>query len=117
MEINGDQLTLLNVLGLILCLGGICCHVIHKYTMFTSHSSSSVEKSDNDRQLVPSGYEKTTIRNEHDAPIKLNYRSGQNVPLLNEDFDDSDSDDLLNDKKNDSDVVLFDVLKRRDTRR
>lgn len=89
--------------------------------MFTSHSSGSskgVEKLTNDSLLVvPSGYEKTTVRIEHDAPIKLNYRSGQNVPLLNEDFDDSDSDDVLNDKKNDSDVVLFDVLKRRDTRR
>lgn len=30
VEWNGDEMTLINVAGLLLCLGGIVCHVVHK---------------------------------------------------------------------------------------
>lgn len=31
VEFDGDQLSTVNVLGLIVCLIGTCCHLIHKY--------------------------------------------------------------------------------------
>ena len=30
VEWNGDEMTPMNVAGLLLCLGGIVCHVVHK---------------------------------------------------------------------------------------
>uniref|UniRef100_T1GDK9 Uncharacterized protein n=1 Tax=Megaselia scalaris TaxID=36166 RepID=T1GDK9_MEGSC len=33
VEINNDQMTGMNILGLVMCLGGICCHLIHKYSL------------------------------------------------------------------------------------
>uniref|UniRef100_A0A0K8TQP9 Putative solute carrier family 35 member c2 n=1 Tax=Tabanus bromius TaxID=304241 RepID=A0A0K8TQP9_TABBR len=107
VEFNGDQIALINVLGLALCLGGICCHVIHKYTMFTKAKNEDISFSA-DRDIRQS-----------DASTNVKYRkhSAQNVPLLESaDLNNSDSELSHEDNPNSSEV-LFDVLKRRDATR
>ena len=48
---KGDQLSTVNVLGLVLCLGGIVCHVAHKYSMFTSaNERPGTENGDKDEE-------------------------------------------------------------------
>lgn len=112
IELDGDQLTSLNVLGLIMCLGGICCHVIHKYYVMTSSEYKENMKADVDTSV---SFEKST--NGVQQVNLSKYRKDQSVPLLQADIlDSSDSDESGNDNQNGSDVI-FDVLKRRDMRR
>lgn len=114
VEINGDQLSALNVLGLILCLGGICSHVLHKYTTLTANTASGGLASDNaDNATGVVTYENHKVR---DKQVRLNYRTGQAIPLLDEAIAESDTDDSQNENQNSSDII-FDVLKRRDIRR
>lgn len=112
IELDGDELTSLNVLGLIMCLGGICCHVIHKYYVMTSGEYKENMKLDVDTSV---SFEKSTNGVQQ---INLSkYRKDQSVPLLQADIlDSSDSDESGNGNQNGSDVI-FDVLKRRDMRR
>ncbi|KAJ6636691.1 Solute carrier family 35 member C2 [Pseudolycoriella hygida] len=112
IELDGDQLTPLNVLGLIMCLGGICCHVIHKYYVMATGELKENVKSDVETSV---SFEKST----NGVPqVNLSkYRKDQSVPLLQADIlDSSDSDESANENPNGSDVI-FDVLKRRDMRR
>lgn len=106
---NGDQLSTLNILGLMLCLGGIFSHVFHKYTLLVAATAT-------DEQLEESvvSYDKKKNNLVHKTNGKFNRGSGQSIPLL--DVDDSDSDDAKQDSQKASDVI-FDVLTRRDTRR
>lgn len=41
VELNGDQLSLTNVLGLVMCLGGICCHVVHKFWTYSDSGTGT----------------------------------------------------------------------------
>ncbi|XP_037037482.1 solute carrier family 35 member C2 [Bradysia coprophila] len=112
IELDGDQLSPLNVLGLIMCLGGICCHVIHKYYVMTSSAYSETTKLDTDTAVsfdkAANGVQQVNLKK---------YRKDQSVPLLQADIlDSTDSDASENDNQNGSDVI-FDVLKRRDMRR
>lgn len=113
IELDGDQLTPLNVLGLIMCLGGICCHVIHKYYMMTT----SGEYKDNATLDVDTSVSFEKTMNGGQQVNLSKYRKDQSVPLLQADMlNSSDSDESGNDNQNGSDVI-FDVLKRRDMRR
>lgn len=95
-----------------MCLGGICCHVIHKYYVMTSSDYNDSMKLDVNTSVT---FEKTT--NGVQQVNLSKYRKDQSVPLLQADvLDDSDSDQSGNDNQNGSDVI-FDVLKRRDMRR
>lgn len=127
VEINGDQLSFMNIMGLVMCLGGICCHVVHKYSIVLRNrslnngaggnsckSSNSTGSSSNNNGLL---FSDGKSQGHHQLEIK--YRSSQKVPLLLSDanLDDSDnSDDSQNDNQSASEVI-FDVLKRRDTRK
>jgi solute carrier family 35, member C2 len=119
VEINGDQLSVLNVLGLIMCVLGICSHVINKYRMYLDQSatSSSLEGGGGDSEPEPSSY---ATRGKADEPMTNGgkfYRHKQKKPLLDsEELNHSDSDQSQNGDRNSSEV-LFDILKRRDARR
>lgn len=95
-----------------MCLGGICCHVIHKYYVMTSGEYGESTKVDADTAV---SFEKAT-----NGVTQVNlkkYRKDQSVPLLQADMlESTDSDASENDNQNGSDVI-FDVLKRRDMRR
>lgn len=43
VEWNGDQLSPINVVGLLVCLSGIICHVIHKIQTTAKYSAKSYE--------------------------------------------------------------------------
>lgn len=105
VEFNHDQLTIINALGLALCLGGICCHVLNKYWTIT--------KVQNDDSTV--SYE-TYTRPTRDLDDTSNNSMlvEQNAPLLDEDaLNFSDTDSQAEENSN----VIYDILKRRDARR
>uniref|UniRef100_A0A2M3Z6L7 Putative solute carrier family 35 member c2 n=1 Tax=Anopheles braziliensis TaxID=58242 RepID=A0A2M3Z6L7_9DIPT len=148
VELNDEHLSTVNVLGLVMCLGGICCHVVHKFLTYRAESSAE-STSPLDKA---SGYSED--QDEDDEEPRTQARSGgsgsvgskngslkfgvggarfksgrhQYRPLLvNEtrDADDSDhlvvmenrnylSDDSEQDADNDTQDVLFDILKRRE---
>lgn len=116
-----DTFSLINVLGLVMCLGGISIHVAHKYSTLSGGKTvgaSDVNITDN----TSNGGAGTAVavtydKGQRDKAVRLNFRSGQNVPLLNEALADTDSDDESPNGTNNSNDIIFDVLKRRDTRR
>lgn len=91
-----------------MCLGGICSHVIHKYTTLTNHNNVAISRMANATAIYDQNRQHT---------VKINNRS-QKIPLLNDAAgnSESDDDDSQTDNQNASDVI-FDVLKRRDTRK
>lgn len=100
--INGDTLSLINVCGLLFCISGIICHVLHKYREHILENRGNIDG------VVK--FEKSWMPNQ-----MIGGRPGQqHIPLLDaEDLGNSDSDESQNDQKNSSEVI-FDVLKSRD---
>uniref|UniRef100_A0A182PP50 Sugar phosphate transporter domain-containing protein n=1 Tax=Anopheles epiroticus TaxID=199890 RepID=A0A182PP50_9DIPT len=41
VELNDEHLSTVNVLGLVMCLGGICCHVVHKFLTYRDETAKS----------------------------------------------------------------------------
>ncbi|XP_052872065.1 solute carrier family 35 member C2 [Anopheles cruzii] len=152
VELNDEHLSTVNVLGLVMCLGGICCHVVHKFFLYRDDMAAS-------RPMAPidaaSGYNEDQDDDEDESRTQgrplgaagsgatkngslkfgnavgggARFKSGhQYRPLLvndSRDADDSDhlvvmenrnylSDDSDQDGNNDTQDVLFDILKRRE---
>lgn len=138
VELNGDRLSALNVVGLVMCLGGICSHVLHKYRMMqktaTANGGGIMQRSTNGGSNAGRGHgdgevdgaksssagDRCSIGSTSTMPQSWRSVTGQqSVPLLNGSLDDSDEedgDDGNQGRQNSSDII-FDVLKRRDTRR
>lgn len=138
VEYYGEQLSLINVLGLVMCLGGICCHVVHKFWTYTEeHQRNNLDGSTNyDDDEDEDGNNQLHLQNgsakynaKFDLTLANRFKSGstQHRPLLlvNENCDAEDSDHLVVNNRNyisdDSDQgghetqdVLFDILKRRE---
>lgn len=129
-KVSGDQFTITKLLGLTLCLGGICLHVIHKFSVMRTHTKVPIII-DNTLMTSPTSYEHHLQINHSnsrsDGPgagtnskqkIKMDYFSGQHRPLLDstDDAFHSDSDDSQFNNQNASEVI-FDILKRRDAQR
>lgn len=83
---NGDTLSPINVVGLLICFSGITCHVLHKLK--------------NSTKLVGRTYE---VQAEH-------RELGEHLIINEENQYDGSSE---NDEKNDT-QVLFDILRSRD---
>jgi solute carrier family 35, member C2 len=134
VEINNEQLSLYNLIGLILCLGGITSHVIYKYWMMTDntperqHSMDTSDchydmnnqystKFDKQKRSGPANGNLNEIKTStsNGTSVVIAYNAGnQKAPLLN--YDDSDDDDD-NEMDSKSAEVLFDILKRREETR
>lgn len=121
---NGDELTLTNLLGLALCLGGICSHVIHKFITTRPNCkpiSDDLDYTDDGTSrtnaLINNHSYNSSNANNNKQQIKLNYFSGQNLPLLESTDDGAHSDSDNSQLDNRTSDVIFDVLKRRDARR
>lgn len=126
VEMKGDQLSTLNILGLVLCLGGIVCHVSHKYSMMKSGDSapsSSPTKDQEDDGLESGGDTESSFQ------FRYRNKSGQKLldqsPLLESDEDEDvelfqaggkGKAHLKMDKES-ADDIIFDIVQRRDQRR
>lgn len=125
VEINNEFLSLYNIVGLILCLGGIVIHVCQKY--WSMGETSSVVQLEPDHQFdvgdqYLSKLDATDNLRTYNDEVKITSNNGTNVviaykigsqktPLLNYNSE-SDDDATETDSK-----VLFDILKRRDATR
>jgi solute carrier family 35, member C2 len=141
VEINGEQLSIYNLIGLVLCLGGITSHVIYKYWTLTDNTPERISVNEPEchydmNNQYSTKFDKATMRHNNSTSIgngnvnEINksstsngtsvviaYNAGnQKAPLLNYDDTDTDDDDA-NDMDSKSAEVLFDILKRRDETR
>lgn len=107
------------MLGLVLCLSGIACHIVHKFS--TTKTIQSIPIISDGGMITPTACEQPLQVNYVNGNVakqnmKSNYFSNQHTPLLDsEDGEHSDSDNSQ-DAQNASEVI-FDVLKRRDMHR
>lgn len=126
VELNGDQMSALNILGLVMCMSGISFHVFHKFCISKPANFNKIPNiSDTTLMISSKPYEhhqSASMGNSNGIVnkqnIRLDYFSAQKTPLLDSTDDalHSDSDDTQNNDQNASEVI-FDVLKRRDARR
>ncbi len=98
METRGDELSIANIIGLLLCLGGITSHVLHKYLLFIKSS-----------KLNPGDSMNTSVRTSVQRTVKNGVKH-QKAPLLESESDSEDIDEKTAD-------IIFDNLKHRDERR
>lgn len=127
VETKGDQLSAVNVFGLVLCLGGIACHVAHKYSVFKDGDSLEVEQ-DVDKDEIGLGPE-----SKGESAFGFRYRNNKSTgssklmdhsPLLDTDEDEDvelfqargGGKSLKMDQDN-ADDIIFDIVQRRDQRR
>lgn len=119
---NGDQMSTINMLGLVMCLGGIACHIIHKFSATKTVQSIPIISDGGGGPMAPASCEQQQLQvnyvngNVVKQNVKLNYFSNQNTPLLDSDAAENSDSDNSREPQNDSEVI-FDVLKRRDMRR
>lgn len=106
VEINHDEMTPINVFGLVLCMCGIVVHVVSKYQKYNH------EKVDSQPTI---SYELFKHRTEGGGNRRPNHIS-QQAPLLESDALDYSSSDTDSQAENGSNVI-FDVLNRRTTQR
>ncbi|CAG9781690.1 unnamed protein product [Diatraea saccharalis] len=95
VEVSGDQLSTVNVAGLALCLLGIVGHIVHKVLVIRA-VAGSVRALDEDNFKI--NRPRSTKEGDHSEP------------LLDQHWQQSDDSDL------DTNLVLFQVLQRRDGR-
>ncbi|XP_035458967.2 solute carrier family 35 member C2 [Spodoptera frugiperda] len=95
VEVSGDVLSPINVVGLAVCLLGICGHIIHK-VMFIKSVTGTIQAVDAEFNAIRRPLK---IPGEHDKPL-----------LEDQTWPTSEESDF------DSNVVLFEVLQRRDGR-
>lgn len=120
VAVNGDKMSKINMLGLVMCLMGITCHLVHKFS--TSKMISTIPMISDNGTTAPTSCEQQLQVNYVNGNftkqnMKLNYFSNQNKPLLDsDDAEHSESDDSQDAQQNASEVI-FDILKRRDIHR
>lgn len=136
VELNGEQLGFYNLIGLILCLGGITSHVIYKYWLLTDNiperitvepechydMNNQYSTKYNKNKRTSNNSNVNTGLNGNVSEMKPSINNGASVviaynqkePLLNYDDTESESNDEMDSK---SAEVLFDILKRRDETR
>lgn len=115
-----DQLSLINVIGLVVCLAGIVCHLLHKYsTMQDSQKQQQSLEFDNDNEESSGEYkfnDGSGGAGSSAGGVHVKSHSTLTVPLLEQTDSEDESGNDPGNKQNASDVI-FDVLKRRDMQR
>ncbi|EDV50790.1 solute carrier family 35 member C2 [Drosophila erecta] len=113
VTIRNDHLSVINSIGLAICLAGIFCHLLHKYNNMKEMQKQQELQLDNDQEESNPGEYKF---NEGSAIVGVHVKSHSTltVPLLEQ--TDSEDESGPSNKQNASDVI-FDVLKRRDMQR
>ncbi|XP_028166829.1 solute carrier family 35 member C2 [Ostrinia furnacalis] len=99
VEVSGDQLSTINVAGLALCLLGIICHIVHKVLVIKSVAGSVRALDTDDFETIKRTRSPGPKQGELDEPL-----------LEDQKWQPSDESDV------DTNVVLFQVLQRRDGR-
>lgn len=130
VELYGDQLSLINVLGLFMCLGGICCHVVNKFCTYTDEQqtvdgSTNYDDDEDDNGLVTRSGIAPKYKPNFDM-VTARFKAGaQHKPLLENEGHEGEGSELVVNNRNyisdDSDQghnkaqdVLFDILTRRE---
>lgn len=132
VETKGDQLSAVNVFGLVLCLGGIACHVAHKYSVFKNGDSNG--RLDEEEQEVDNDEDGLGLESKGGSAFGFRYRNNKSTgssklmdhsPLL--DTDEDEDVELFQAKggagkplkvdQDNSDDIIFDIIQRRDQRR
>ncbi|EFN88947.1 Solute carrier family 35 member C2 [Harpegnathos saltator] len=104
---KGDQMTGLNFIGLLMCLGGIILHVVQKILVNRKKAVDNLEL----QSKLPSENSKHEERTDSNIPL-LTEKSTSLMNLLNAEFS-SDEDD--NSKENDNSTqMLSNILQRRE---
>jgi len=104
--LKGDQVTGLNVIGLLMCLGGIILHVVQKILLNRKKVLDDMEL----QSKVVSNNVKHEEGTDLNVPL-LTEKSTSLMNLLNAEFS-SDEDDL---RENDNSIqILSDILQRRE---
>lgn len=128
VEINGDEMSRINVLGLIICLIGITGHIIHKF--YVNSTAQTLTTTINYTPRIAEGFvvQETldTMKGFEGRDLSLfrrNTSKGKNehsVPLLADQDTTSTSiihahdEDQSLDSDGESNKVIFDILQRRD---
>lgn len=100
IEVGGDQLSPINLIGLPLCLLGIAGHIVHKVLFIKSVAGTVSAIDTDDFDSLTRKRVKQIDRKEHSEPL-----------LEDEKWPNEDSDYDV-----DTNDVLFEVLQRRDGR-
>ena len=130
VEINGEVLSTYNLIGLLLCLGGIASHIVYKYWIYADNSPQKVDVESETHYDMNNQYSNKFDKSDRSGSGGLNeaktqangtsvviaYNAGLKAPLLNYDSDSEDQEDD-NEMDSKSAEVLFDILKRRDETR
>ncbi|XP_017098497.2 solute carrier family 35 member C2 [Drosophila bipectinata] len=114
-----DQLSLINVIGLVVCLAGIVCHLLHKYSTMQDSQKQQQADFDNDNEDSSGEYtfnEGGGAGSSAGGGVHVRSHSTLTVPLLEQTDSEDESGNDPGNKQNASDVI-FDVLKRRDMQR
>ncbi|KAH8415532.1 hypothetical protein KR222_002463 [Zaprionus bogoriensis] len=115
---KGDKLSPINLVGLAVCLAGICCHLLHKYNgMAQLNKQQLAMQMDKDGEDMSAEYDfnkGSVLVGVHGNA--MGSHGALSVPLLEQTDSEEDSGNDGANKQNASDVI-FDVLKRRDMQR
>lgn len=120
---DGDQMSTVNMLGLVMCLSGITCHIVHKFS--TSKiiqtipiiSDGGINPTSREQPLQVN-YTNYANGNVAKQTMKPKYYSNQHIPLLDsDDAGNTETDDDSQDTQQNASEVIFDILKRRDVHR
>ncbi|XP_076171108.1 solute carrier family 35 member C2-like [Ptiloglossa arizonensis] len=108
IEWTGDQMSGLNFIGLLMCLGGIIIHTIQKIL-------SNRNKKNENLELQLNSSPSNNLKNEEGIDINLpllTQKSTSLTNLLNAEFS-SDEDDIVKDRENSS-QILSNIVQRRE---
>ncbi|OXU27569.1 hypothetical protein TSAR_011524 [Trichomalopsis sarcophagae] len=104
---KGDQMSGLNFIGLLMCLGGICLHVIQKILISNKESVNELELQTNSMATTCSKSDEAIDSN----PLIMQ-KSSSLTNLLNANFSSDEEDDIL--RRENSKQILSEISQRRE---
>jgi len=105
--LKGDQLTGLNFVGLLMCLGGIILHIVQKVLLNRKKAIDNMEL----QSKVASNNVKREEETDSNVPL-LTEKSTSLINLLNAEFSSDEDGDVR--ESDNSTQILSDILQRRE---